>query len=149
MISSPILALPNYSQEFIIETDASNTGIRVVLMQKGHPLAYISKTLSLWHQRLLVYEKKLLAIVYAMKKWHHYLHEIHFVIRTDHHSLKYLLQQRITFPGQHTWLTKLMGYDYEINYKKGRENVVADALSRVNSSELMFMAISTISSDLM
>ena len=149
MISSPVLALPDYSQEFVIETDASNTGIGAVLMQGGHPLAYISKALSLRHQGLSVYEKELLAIVYAVKKWHHYLHGRHFVIRTDHHSLKYLLQQRITFPGQHTWLTKLMGYDYEINYKKGRENVVADALSRVNSSELMFMAISTISSDLM
>ena len=42
-----------------------------------------------------------------------------------------------------------MGYDYEINYKKGRENVVANAFSRMNSSELMFMAISTISSELM
>ena len=120
-----------------------------MLMQEGHPLAYISKALSLRHQGLSVYEKELLAIVFAVKKWHHYLHGRHFVIRTDHHSLKYLLQQRITFPGQHTWLTKLMGYDYEINYKRGRENVVADALSRMNCSELMIMAISTISSDLM
>ena len=105
--------------------------------------------MSLKHQGLSVYEKELLAIVHVVTKWHHYLHGRHFVIRTDHHSLKYLLQQRITLPGQHAWLTKLMGYDYEISYKKRRENVVADALSRVPSSELVLIAVSTIFFDLM
>ena len=105
--------------------------------------------MSLKHHGLSVYEKELLANVQAVTKWHHYLHGRHFVIQTDHHSLKYLLQQRITFLGQHAWSTKLMGYDYEISYKKGRENVLADALSIVPLSELVLMAISAISSDLM
>ena len=149
MVSPPVLALPDYSTEFVIETNACNTGIGAVLMQGGHQLAYISKALSSRHQGLSVYEKELLAIVYAVTKWHHYLHGRHFVIRTDHHNLKYLMEQRVTIPGQHAWLTKLMGYDYEISYKKGRENVAADALSRMYSSDLALMAISSISSDLM
>ena len=149
MTSPPVLALPDYSQDFVVETDACSTGIGAVLMQGGHPLAYISKALASKHQGLSVYEKELLAIVYDVTKWHHYLYRRHFIIKTDHHSLKYLLQQRVTFPGQHGWLTKLMGYDYEIRYKKGKENIAADALSRMHSGELMMMAISAISSDLM
>ena len=50
--------------------------------------------------------------------------------RTDHQALKYLLEQRLTHPLQHKWLTKLLGLDYEIQYKKGIDNGVTDALSR-------------------
>ena len=99
MISPPVLALPDFSKDFVIETDASSIGIGAVLMQEGHPLAYISKALSLRHQGLSVYENELFAIVYVVSKWHHYLHNRHFSIKTDHQSLKYLLQQRINFPG--------------------------------------------------
>ena len=149
MITPPVLALPNFFEDFIIETNAFGIGIGAVLMQKGHPLAFISKALSPKHQSLSVYEKELLAIVYAVTKWHYYLCGRHFSIKTDHQSLKHLLQQRITFPGQHSWFTKLMGYDYDICYKKGKENVVADALSRVNHGELLAMAVSSISGGLM
>ena len=66
-------AMPNFSKEFTIEIDASRVGIRVVLMQKGHPLAFISIALSPKHQALSMYKKELLAIVYIVTKWHHYL----------------------------------------------------------------------------
>ena len=149
MINPPVLVMPNFSEEFIVETDTLGIGIGAVLMQGGHPIAFISKALSLKHQALSVYEKELLAIVYAVTKWHHYLNGRHFSIKTDHQSLKHLLQQRINFPGQHAWLTKLMGYDYDISYKNGRENVVADALSRMNTGELLLLAVSSISVGLM
>lgn len=55
----------------------------------------------------------------------------HFIVRTDQKSLKWLLQQKISTPFQQVWLSKLMGFDYEIQYKAGKENNVADALSRV------------------
>lgn len=54
----------------------------------------------------------------------------HFVVKTDHHSLKFLLEQRITTPCQQKWLVKLLGYDYTMVYKKKNENIVADALSK-------------------
>lgn len=54
-----------------------------------------------------------------------------FVVRTDHQILKHLLEQRISTPAQQKWLTKLMGYDYTVVYKKGKDNSAADALSRV------------------
>lgn len=67
---------------------------------------------------------------YAVDKWRHYLQYKHFVVRTDHHSLKYLLEQKVTSAIQHKVLTKFLGLDYEIQYKRGAENRVADALSR-------------------
>lgn len=145
MISPPVLALSDFNETFILETNASYRGIGAVLMQKGHPLAFISKSCSLKHQAMSVYEKELFAIVYAVGKWHHYLVGRHFIIRTDHHSLKYLLQQRVSIPGQRSWLTKLKGYDYEICFKKGKENCAADALSRITGDEI---AVSSISSEL-
>ena len=92
MVTPPVLALPDFQKEFVIEIDASNNGSGVVVMQKGHPLAFISKALSPKHQSLSAYENELFAIVYAVGKWHHYLFGKHFVIRTDHNSLKFLLQ---------------------------------------------------------
>lgn len=54
------------------------------------------------------------------------------MIKTDHHSLKYFLNQRASTPFQHKWVSKLLGFDYEINYKVGQDNVVVDALSRAH-----------------
>ncbi|KAJ0704368.1 putative nucleotidyltransferase, Ribonuclease H [Helianthus annuus] len=142
--SPPVLALPNFTKPFVVETDASALGIGAVLMQDNHPLAFISKALSPRQQALSVYEKELLAIIYAVKYWHHYLSVNHFVIKTDQKSLKYLLEQKLTTPLQHAWLSKLMGYDYEIVYKKGVENQVADALSRVSGPALFTMSLSTL-----
>ena len=117
-------------------------------MQDAHPLAFISRALGPKWQRLFVYEKELLAIVFAVQKWEQYLTGTHFIIKTDQNSLKWLLQQKISTPFQQFWLSKLLGFDYEIQYKKGKENVAADALSRVNGVEILFMAISTVSSDI-
>ncbi|KAL6312566.1 hypothetical protein AAG906_005983 [Vitis piasezkii] len=86
MITAPVLALPNFSKEFIIETDASGQGIGAVLMQEGHPIAYISKALSDRFQTLSTYEKEMLAILMAIKKWESYLVDRHFVIKTDHRN---------------------------------------------------------------
>lgn len=146
--TSPVLAVPNFSEIFIVETDASQYGIGAVLMQKDQPLAFISKTLGPKWQNLSVYEKELLAIVTAVQKWEQYLLGNHFIIRTDQKSLKWLLQQKISTPFQHFWLSKLLGFDYEIQYKAGAENVAADALSRVQGSEVLCQALSLVSSNL-
>ncbi|GJV00542.1 putative mitochondrial protein [Tanacetum coccineum] len=106
------------------------------------------KTLANKHQSLSAYEKELLVVVLALQKWRGYLLDIHFKIRTDHFSLKYVLDQRITTPFQSKWLPKLLGFDYEIEYKKGKENVVADALLRVQLGQLFEMLISADSNEL-
>ena len=148
MIKAPVLGLPDFEQEFVIETDASGTGIGAVLCQNGHPLAYLSKTLSLKHQSLSTYEMEFLAVVTALEKWKGYLLDRHFKIRTCHFSLKYLLNQKLTTPFQMKWLLKLLGFDYKIVYKKGSENMVADALSRSDhGGTLLQLAVSIVASD--
>lgn len=131
MSTAPVLALPDYNLPFVVETDASGIGIGAVLMQGGRPLAFLSKSLNKKQQGMSTYEKELLALVMACQKWHTYLQGHHFVIKTDHQSLKFLLEQRLSTLLQQKWLAKLMGLDYEIVYKQGKENVVADALSRL------------------
>ena len=84
----------------------------------------------------------------ALDKWRGYLLDRHFIIKTDHFSLKYLLDQTITTPTQMKWLTKLKGIDYEVGYKKGSENGAADALSRVQSTELFSLVATLITTDL-
>ena len=117
-------------------------------MQKGHPLAFISKALSAAHQALSIYDKEMLAILMAIKKWHHFLVGRHFIIRIDHQPLKYMLEQKVSTPSQHTWLAQLMTYDFEVVYKRGKENRATNALSRIPSHELSCTVLSSISSDL-
>jgi RNase H-like domain found in reverse transcriptase/Reverse transcriptase (RNA-dependent DNA polymerase)/Retroviral aspartyl protease/Integrase zinc binding domain len=132
MSTAPVLKLPNFSQPFIIETDACLTGLGAVLMQDNRPIAYLSKKLGVRTQGLSTYEKELLALCTAVTKWRHYLLGGEFTIKTDQISLKYLLEQKINTPMQHKGLSKLLGLNYKIEYKKGIENKVADALSRIH-----------------
>lgn len=140
--------MPDFDKQFIVQTYASQKGIGVVLTQDGHPLAFISRSLGPKWQQLSVYEKELLAILFAVQKWEQYLMGSHFLIRDDQKSLKWLLQQKISTPFQQFWLSKLMGFDYEIQYKSGKENIAADALSRVQGSEILLMALSVVDSNL-
>ena len=134
MTSTPTLAMPNFNEPFVIESDASGNGIGVVLTQQGKPIAFMSRALGVSKRSWSIYAQEMLAIVHAIQTWRPYLLGRKFYIQTDQRSLKYLLEQRITTPEQQEWVAKLLGYDYEITYKPGRENSVADALSRVVSS---------------
>ena len=67
----------------------------------------------------------------AATRWRPYLIGRRFQIKTDHKSLKYFLERKISSPEQQKWVTKLLRFDYEITYKKGKENVLADALSQL------------------
>lgn len=118
-------------------------------MQDGHPLAYISRQLKGKQLSLSIYEKELLAVVFAVQKWRHYLLTNHFVIKTDQRSIKYLLEQRLNTPVQQQWLPKLLEFDYEIQYKQGKDNIAADALSRVEGSEILHMAMTVLQCDLL
>ncbi|KAJ1686917.1 hypothetical protein LUZ63_018307 [Rhynchospora breviuscula] len=142
MCTAPVLAMPDFSKPFILETDASDIGIGAVLMQGRRPLAYFSKALGIKNQGMSTYEKEFLAVVTAVQKWKHYLMGGHFVIKTDQISLKYLLEQRVHNMLQHKGLCKLLGLDYTIEYKRGVDNKVADALSRRQVSNCQFLASS-------
>ena len=98
-------------------------------MQEGWPLAFTSKQLSERNLGKSIYEKEMLAILHAVDLWRPYLLGQRFQIKIDHQSLKYFLEKRISSQEEQKWVTKIFGYDYEIIYKKGKDNVVADALS--------------------
>jgi hypothetical protein len=127
---TPVLALPYFSQPFVIECDASGMGIGAVLMQNRRPIAFLSKALKGKALHMSTYEKELFALVTAVQKWMPYLLGRPFVVRTDQQSLKFLLEQKVGTPSQQKWVTKLLGYDFTVEYKKGVDNRVADALSR-------------------
>lgn len=95
MTLDPVLALPGFKKPFVIEKDASGLGLGVVMMQDGHPLAFLSKSIAPKHRGLPVYEKEFMVIVLAVKKRRPYLIGRHFIIKTDHISLKYLMEQKV------------------------------------------------------
>lgn len=134
MTTTPTLALPNFTLPFLIQTDASGDGIGAVLTQNQQPIAYMSRALGPSKRAWSTYAREMLAIVIAIQTWRPYLLGRHFIIQTDQQSLKHLLEQRELTPEQQKWVAKLVGYDYEILYKPGRTNSVADALSRVPGS---------------
>ncbi|KAK7279402.1 hypothetical protein RJT34_24453 [Clitoria ternatea] len=126
----PILAVPDFGKPFVVETDASSKGLGAVLLQEGKPLAFWSQALTERGQNKSVYERELMAVVQAVQKWRHYLMGTHFIIVTDQKSLKFLTEQRLLTEEQFKWVSKLIGYDFEIKYRPGKENTAADALSR-------------------
>ena len=137
MSQPPVLALPNFTKPFVIECDALGTSLGAILMQNHMPLAFHSQALKGRSLLLSTYEKELLALVTAMKKWRTYLVGRPFVIKTDQQSLKFLLEQRIGTPAQQKWFTKLLGYSFIVEYKKGKENKAANALSRKGEGSYM------------
>ena len=142
MMTTPVLVLPNFDQQFCIETDACATGIGAVLTQGGHPVAFYSKALGVKNQSLSIYEKEFLAIMMAVEKWRAYLQRGPFIIKTDHQSLCQLEDQVLTTDVQKKAMTKLVGLQFQFQYKKGSENLAADALSRVGH----LLAVTTTSS---
>lgn len=141
MTKAPVLALPDFNKPFIVECDAPGSGIGGILKQEKRPIAFFSHALQGKTLFLSTYEKEMMALVFAVQKWRPYLLGRKFVVRTDQRSLRHLWEQKITTTAQEKWLVKLMGYDFTIEYKKGKENLVADALSRRNASGVA--AIST------
>jgi hypothetical protein len=129
MCTTPVLTLLDFTKTFVLEFDASGKGIGIVLMQEGPPLAFTSKQMSERHLGKSIYEKEMLAILHGMDLWRPYLLGQCFQIKTDHQSLKYFLEQHLSSLEKQKWVNKLFGYDYEIIYKKDKDNVVVDALS--------------------
>lgn len=131
----PVLQLPNFDKPFMVECDASGTGFGVVLHQGQGPIAFFSKPVDPQHAKLAAYERELIGLVHAVRHSRPYLWAREFIIRTDHCSLKHLLDQRLSTIPQHTWASKLFGYSFRVEYKPGKQNGAADALSRRDEQE--------------
>lgn len=100
LITAPVLALSDFKKTFEMETNASDKGIGAVLVQEGHPVAYLSKSLGPRHQGLSTYEKESLAIMMGVEHWRQYLQSAEFIIRTNQCNLVHLEDQRLATPWQ-------------------------------------------------
>ena len=140
--NAPVLVCPDFSRSFIIETDASGKGLGAVLRQEHGVIAFESRKFNAREMNYHVYDQEMLAILHAFAKWHHYLYGSKIKVKTDHRTLKYFLTQPNLSMKQKRWLAAVQSYDFDIEYRKGKENVVADALSRMWSCKLS--AISTL-----
>ena len=147
IISDPVISYPEFSKPFIIQTDASDTGIGAVLMNHdGRPVAFISRLLKPAEKNYHITDKELLAIVWAIKKWDRYLLGQKFIVMTDHKALEELFKMKDPTRRLTRYRLLLEQYDFEITYIKGNKNKVADALSRVrlHVNELRNMQINVL-----
>lgn len=141
LVSAPVLALPDLSKPFQLQTDASDSDVGAVLLQEGHPLAIVSKSLAP-HTRLLSIYEEYLAILVAVEQWRSYLQHVEFAIYTDQHSLMHVTSQRLHTQWQLKMHHKLAGLQYKVIYKPGTSNSAVDALSRHPSPQGQLQAIS-------
>ena len=125
----------------MVECDACGDGLGAILSQQNQSIAYFNEALKGKATLLLTYNKEMLVVLKAIRKWRPYLLGKPFVIKTDHQSLKYLLEQRITISSQGRWLPKIIRFDYSIQYRKGKENQGVDALSRITAFQFQAMSI--------
>ncbi|GBG60106.1 hypothetical protein CBR_g3350 [Chara braunii] len=129
-----VLKLPDPDKPFIVTTDASQYGIGTVLAQregpKLRPVEYMSKKMPSQKLAKSTYEKELYAMYKALTHWRHYLLGRFFILRTDHHTLRWMRTQSVLSDALKRWIEVIEQYDLDPQYLKGEYNKVADALSR-------------------
>jgi hypothetical protein len=133
--------MPDFARLFVMECDASTFDFGVVLVQEGLPMAYFSRPVAPHHRTLAAYKRELIGLVQAVRHWRPYLWGRRFLIKTDHYSLKHLLDQCLATISQYHWVSKLLGFDFMVEYRSGASNTVADALSRRDNEEGELLAI--------
>ena len=138
LTTAPILAYPNFTCDFVLETDASMQGVGAVLGQyqddnKLHPIGYASRALNAAEKRYGITELETLAVVWAISHFHHYLYGNRVTVFTDHTAVKAILESSNLTAKHARWWTRVYGRrvrEVRIRYRAGHENRNADALSR-------------------
>ncbi len=141
--TAPILRHPDPQGTFVVEVDASTTGVGAVLSQQSgeppslHPCAYFSKKLSPAEVNYDIGNRELLAIKLALEEWRHWLEGAQhpFLVITDHKNLQYLREAKRLNPRQARWALFFTRFNFTITYRPGHRNCKADALSRLHSPE--------------
>ncbi|CAG2228923.1 unnamed protein product [Mytilus edulis] len=135
LTTAPILAFPRSDCEFIVDTDASDFGIGAVLSQiqneKEVVIAYSSRTLSKSERNYCTTRKELLALVFFIKQYRHYLYGKKFRARTDHKALKWLFSMKEPEGQTARWITQLSEYEFSIEHREGKRHRNADGMSRI------------------
>ena len=135
LITAPVLCYPTTREDFVLDTDASGVGVGAVLSQLHNGVervvAYFSKTLNKHERNYCITRKELLAVVEAVKHFHHYLYGVTVIVRTDHGALTWLLNFKNIEGQMARWLETLGAYDLKIQHRAGRKHMNADSLSRL------------------
>jgi hypothetical protein len=126
----PLLQLPDFNKVFELECNASGIGLGVVLLQEGKPVAYFSEKLSGASLKYSTYDKELYALVRTLHTWQHYLWHREFIIHSDHEALKHIRTQTNLNRCHAKWVEFIESFPYIIKHKRGKDNVIVDALSR-------------------
>ena len=142
-LQAPILAFPDFNKPFLLETDASRRGLGAVLSQKQadgwyHLIAYASRVMNETEQRYHSNKQEFLALKWAIKEqFHEYLspygkNRNEFVVHTDNNPLTYIFSSANLDAAGQRWVARLASYNFSLEYQKGKDNTVADFLSRMN-----------------
>ena len=142
-LQAPILSFPDFTKPFLLEMDASGRGLGVVLSQKQadgryHPIAYTSRVMNETEQRYHSNKQEFLALKWAVpKQFHEYLspygkNRNKFVVRMDNNPLTYIFSSTNLNAAGQRWVAHLASYNFSLEYQKGKDNTVADFLSRMN-----------------
>ena len=136
LITAPILAYPKFNESFILYTDASTYALGAILAQndennKEHIIAYASRTLSPAEKNYSITELECLAIVWAIKHFHHYIYGATFTLITDHSALCYLFNLPNPTGRIARWIIKLQGYTFNIKHRSGNKHTNVDTFSRL------------------
>lgn len=137
LCSAPVLSAPNYSKSFSLEVDASATGAGAVLLQDDdtgvpHPVSYFSTKFKKHQLNYSTIEKETLAMLLALQHFYVYVSSTHspVCVYTDHNPLVFLSKMYNHNQRLMRWALLVQGYNLVIRHKKGKDNIVADALSR-------------------
>ncbi|MCO5548898.1 hypothetical protein L7F22_002360 [Adiantum nelumboides] len=121
-----VLTIVDSNEPFVLETDVSGEAMGAVLIQRGYLVAFESKNLDRAQRNNLAYDRELLAIIHALKKWKHYLYGATFEVRTDHEILKWLSSQNELKGRKPQCAEMLQEFDLQTRYQRGNYNVVGD-----------------------
>lgn len=134
LVSAPILTCPNFEYPFVLQTDASAYALGSVLTQKidgeEHVICYLSRTLSKQERKYSAVERELLCVLWSIEKLRCYLEGAKFSVVTDCYSLQWLDNLQNPQGRLGRWALRLQQFDYTVIHRKGKDNVVPDALSR-------------------
>lgn len=139
LATAPVLAMADFNKEFIVQTDASMSGVAAVLLQEGEsgrrPIAYASRCLSPVEAKYSVYELEALAVLFALEKFKLYLEHQPFLLETDNQALSWVLARPRRTGRIARWAVRISAFHFKVKHIRGSENVVADSLSRMFESE--------------
>nr|XP_055032771.1 uncharacterized protein LOC129421341 [Misgurnus anguillicaudatus] len=135
LTSEPVLQAPDFNRPFLLQTDASDTGLGAVLSQgqasEEHPVIYISRKLTPAEQRYATVEREALAVKWAVLELRYYLLGRHFTLVTDHAPLQWMARAKDTNARVTRWFLALQDFNFTVQHRAGTANANADGLSRI------------------